>query len=82
MYVIKSLSLKKGFSHKDAKIIRPLCIFLSKMSAYIRDFDETKDLSFLIKDDELWEKYKEICEKVKNSIKNEFDSESVFKKNI
>ena len=27
-------------------------------------------------------KYKEICEKVKNSIKNEFDSESVFKKNI
>ena len=25
-------------------------------------------------------KYKEICEKVKNSIKNEFDSESVFKK--
>ena len=36
---------KKGFKYfigyKDAKI-RPLCIFLPKMSAYRRDFDETK----------------------------------------
>ena len=34
------------------------------MSAYIKDFDETKYLSFLIKDDELLEKYNEIWEKV------------------
>ena len=34
-------------------------------------------MSFLIKDDELLEKYNEIWEKVKNSIKNFFDSESV-----
>ena len=40
------------------------------MSAYIKDFDETKYLSFLIKDDELLEKYNEIWEKVKNSLKN------------
>ena len=36
----------KGFKcfigYKDAKKIRPLYIFLSKMSAYRRDFDETK----------------------------------------
>ena len=44
------------------------------MSAYRRDFSETKYMSFLIKDDELWEKYNEIWEKVKNSIKKEFDS--------
>ena len=36
-----------------------------------RDFDETKYISFLIKNDELLEKYKEIWEKVKNSIKKE-----------
>ena len=38
------------------------------MSACRRDFDETKYMSFLIKNDELLEKYNEIWEKVKNSI--------------
>ena len=33
----------------------------------------------MIKDDELLKKYNEIWEKVKNSIKKEFDSESVYK---
>ena len=32
----------------------------------------------MIKDDELLKKYNEIWEKVKNSIKKEFDSESVY----
>ena len=35
------------------------------MSAYRRDFDETKHMSFLIKDDELSEKCNEIREEVK-----------------
>ena len=48
------------------------------MSAYRRDFDETKYMSFLIKDDKLLEKYNEICKKVKTSIKKEFDSEPVY----
>ena len=47
------------------------------MSAYRRDFDETKYMSFLIRDDELLEKYNGVWEKVKNSIKKEFDSEPV-----
>ena len=34
------------------------------MSAYRRDFNETKYMSFLTKDDELCEKYNEILEKV------------------
>ena len=32
------------------------------MSAYCRDFDETKYISFLIKDDEFFEKYNTIWE--------------------
>ena len=48
-----------------------------KMSAYRRDFDETKYMSFLIQYRELLEKYKEIWEKVKNNIKNEIDREHV-----
>ena len=44
-----------------------------------RDFDETKYVSFFIKDDdELLEKYNEIREKVRNNIKNEFDSEPAY----
>ena len=48
------------------------------MSAYTRDFDETKYMSFSIKYDELLEKSNEIWEKLRNSIKKECDSEPVY----
>ena len=42
---------KKGFKYliryNDAKKIRPLCIFLSKLSAHRREFDGTKFISYL-----------------------------------
>ena len=57
--------------------IRPLCIFLPKMSVYRRDFDKTKCMSFLITEEKLLEKYNEIWKKV-NIIKKEFDSNPVF----
>ena len=39
------------------------------MSKYRRDFDKTKCMSFLIKDEKLSEKYNEIGKKVSNIIK-------------
>ena len=39
------------------------------MTAYRKDFDEIKFMSFLIKDDELLEKYNEIWKKLKDSLK-------------
>ena len=57
--------VKKDLNILLAEKIRPLCIFLPKMSAYRKDFDETKYMSFLIKDDELLEKYYAIWEKIK-----------------
>ena len=36
------------------------------MTAYRRDFDETKYMSLLIKDEKLLEKYNEIGKKVRN----------------
>ena len=45
---------------------------------YKKDFDETTYVSFLIKDNELLEKFNEIWEKVKNNLKKEFDSEPVY----
>ena len=52
---------KKGFLNISLgtkmilKKIMPLCIMLSKMSAYRRDFDETNYMSFLTKDNKLLE---------------------------
>ena len=57
-------------------------MFLPKMSACRRDIDEIKYTSLLRKNYELLEKYNEIWEKVKNSIKKEFDSEPVYNENI
>ena len=37
--------LKYFIGYKDARKIRPLCIFLPKMSAYRRNFDKTKRIS-------------------------------------
>ena len=47
------------------------------MTAYRKDFDEIKYMSFLIKDDELLKKYNTIWKKVKNTIDKEFDSDTV-----
>ena len=47
------------------------------MGVYRKDFDETKCMTFLVKDDKVLEKYNEIWKKVKN-IKKEFDSEPVY----
>ena len=58
--------------YKNAKNIRPLCIFLPKTSAFRRDFDETKYISFLIKDDNY----------LKNTIKFGKKLKIVSKKNL
>ena len=44
-----------GYENDYGKIL-PLCIMLPNMGTYRRNFDETKDISFLIKDNELLEK--------------------------
>ena len=73
---------KKDFKYfigyKDAKNDTPLCIFLPKMSAYRRDFDKTKCMSFFIKDETFLEKYNEIWKKVSNITKKELVSRPVY----
>ena len=69
--------VKKGFKYfigyKDARKLGPYMCFTQKMIAFRREFDQTNYMSFLIKDDELLEKYNGIWEKVKN-IKKRFDN--------
>ena len=87
--VVSNVSFgKKGFKYfidyKDAKSTL-LCMFLQKMSVYRRDFDETMKLNitlFLIKDNELLEKYNEIWGKsaivsIKNLIVNLYTTKNI-----
>ena len=47
----------------------PLCIFVPKISGHRRDFDKTKCMSFLIKDEKLLKRHTKILEKVRQIIK-------------
>ena len=66
------------FGTKMVKKVRALRVMLRKMRAYRKDFDETRYMSILIKNDELLEKYIEIWNKVSKVIEKGFDSEPVY----
>ena len=51
--MVKRILNKYFIGYKDAKKIRPLCIFLPKKSVYRRDIDKTKCMSFLIREEKL-----------------------------
>ena len=49
------------------------------MSGYIQYFDDGgKNMSFLIKDDEAWDKYDKIWDVIKDKLEINFHSESVY----
>ena len=62
-----------GYKDDDHKL-KLLSIMLPKTSNYVKSYDgETTWLNFFIKDDDLLEKYNDICKKVSNSILREHD---------
>ena len=63
--------------YKVGKKFRPLCVMLPELSAYRRDFDETKYMSFF-KNYELLEKYNESWEKASKAFKKRFNSKPVY----
>ena len=59
---VKFKHSNKGFKYfigyQEGEIVKPLCIILPQMSGYIKYFEyRGENMSFLIKDDEVWEKY-------------------------
>ena len=73
---------KKGFKnfigYKEDQRFKPLCIMFPKMSEYVKCSDESKYISFSIKDGELAEKYNKTWNKVSNIIKKGFDKRTVY----
>ena len=63
----------KGFKYfigyLEDELVKPLCIILPQMSGYIKYFENgSKNMSFLIKDDEVWDKYNEIWYVIKDKL--------------
>ena len=76
---------KKGFKYligyKDAKKFRPLCTFFPKMSAYRKDFDQIKYISFLLKN-ELLENRIKLGKRLKIVSKTNLTVNQYIKKSI
>ena len=74
-----SESFKHFIGYREGEIVKPLCIILLQMSGYIKYFEnESKNMSFLIKDDEVWDKYDKIWDAIKDKLGIESHSEPVY----
>ena len=59
---------KYFIGYKEGEIVKPLCIILPQMTGYIKYFENGgKNMSFVIKDDDMLEKCNEIWDKIKET---------------
>ena len=71
---------KVFIGHQEGEIVKRLCIILPQMSGYIKYFQNGgKNMSFFIKDDEVWEKYDKIWDVIKDKLGIKFHSKPVYK---
>ena len=65
--------------YPEDEIVKPLCIILPQMSGYIKYFENGgKNSSFLIKDDNVLNKYNKIWNVIKNKLNIKFHSKPVY----
>ena len=73
----------KGFKYfigyQEREIVKPLCIILRQMNGYIKYFESGgKNMSFLIKDDEVLDKYNKMWDVIKNRVVIKFHNKPVY----
>ena len=73
----------EGFKHfigyLKGGIVKPLCIILPQISGYIQYFKNGgKNMYFLIKDDEVWDKCNKIWDVIKDKLGIKFHSKPVY----
>ena len=70
---------KYFIGYKEGEIVKPLCIILPQMTGYIKYFENGgKNMSFVIKDDDVLDKYNEIWDKIKEKLNIKFHSMPVY----
>ena len=66
-------------SYQKGETVKPLCIILLQMSLYIKYFEyRDMNMSFLIKDEEVGEQYKQIWSVIKNKLGIKFHSKPIY----
>ena len=80
--IVASEHSDKGFKYfigdQEDEIVKPLCIILPQMSGYIKYFDKGgKNMSFMVKDDNVLDKYNKMWGKIKEKLNIKFHSMSV-----
>ena len=72
---------KYFIGYQEGEIVKPLCIILPQMSGYIKYFENGgKNSSFLIKDDNVLNKYNKIWNVIKNKLNIKFHSMPIYDK--
>ena len=70
---------KYCIGYKKGEIIKLLCIIFPRMSGYIKYFENGgKNMSFVIKDDDVLDKYSEIWNRFRDVLNTKFHSMSVY----
>ena len=70
---------KYFIGYQENEIIKPLCIILPQMNGYIKFFENGgRNMSFLIKNDEVWQKYEDIWNVIKNKPDINFYSQTIY----
>ena len=70
---------KYFIGYQEDEIVKPLCIILPQMNGYIKYFENGgKNMSFLIKNSEVWEKYEDISDVIKNKLIIKFHSQPIY----
>ena len=69
---------KYFIGNQKGNIVKPLCIILPQMDGYMKYFENGgKNMSFMIKDDKVWDKYDKIWNVIKHKLGIKFHSEPV-----
>ena len=70
---------KYFIGYKEGEIVKPFCIILPQMSGYIKYFENgNKNMTFSIKDDEVWDKYDKIWYAIKDKLGIKFHSKHAY----
>ena len=70
---------KYFIGYQEDAIVKPLCIILAQMNSYIKYFEnDGKNMSFLIKNSEVWQKYEDIWDVIKNKVDIKFHSQPIY----
>ena len=70
---------KYFIAYQEGEIVKLLCIILPQMTGCIKYFENGgKNISFLIKDDEVWEKYENISNMIKKKLSIKFHRKPIY----